>query len=385
MNFMRAVACGGVILTMLLSAGCAKKQLPEAKVKGLAKFQINGGAPISQASSDEYNPYVIQMGNNYLVLVFGSNRACGTCTGHNLFIARSASAYNNDAVFPAFDNPTVITIAGTPLNYASRIQFAATATGNNVRVFLTNTGGNVQQTAAIVPTGPYDTTLTNIANTAGLASTVLGVEITGNRLYARQAGSVYAINHASAGDPLAGMATGQTASSVANLDGSFTSRSDGFFSLIDGTITSMSLYGNGGNLAVVNNAIAKARITARQVTVMGGLGGGFGGALMFISGTEFGGTSEDMYVVDGLTVWEMWQQINPKPPGPPSTGGGGSTAVAEPAYSPTAGHYGMPLNVTLSSTTSGAVICYTTDGVTDPVCDACLHHREHLQQCHQFL
>ena len=369
MNFMRAVAFGGAILTLLISAGCAKKQLPEAKVKGFARFQLNGGATISQASSDEYNPYVIQMGNNYLVLVFGSNRACGTCTGHNLFVARSVGPYNNDAVFPAFENPTVMTVGGTPLNYASRIQYAATATGNNVRIFLTNAGGNVQQTAAIAPTGPYDTTLTNIANVAGLTSTVLGVEITGNRLYARKGATVYAINHASAGDPLVAMATGQTATSVASIDGSFTSRSDGFFSLIDGTITSMSLYGNGGNLVSVNNAIAKGRISPRQITVMGGLGGGFNGALMFVSGVEVGGSSEDMYVVDGLTVWEMWQQINPKPPGAPEGSTPAETTAAAPAFSPTAGTYGTPLSLSITSTTTSATICYTTNGV-DPVCNA---------------
>lgn len=367
MKFMKAVACGGAILTLLATMSCAKKELPEARVRGMAKFQLNGGAAISQASSDEYNPYVIQMGNNYLVLVFGSNRACGTCTGHNLFIARSVSAYNNDAIFPAFENPTVLTIGGTPLNYASRIQYAATATGNNVRVFLTNTGGNVQQTGAIVPTGPYDTTLTNIANVAGLTSTVLGVEYTGNRLYARQGGTVYAVNHASAGDALVAMATGQTATSIASVEGTFTSRTDGFFSLIDGTITSMSLYGNGGNLVSVNNAIAKSRLTARQVTVMGGLGGGSGGALMFVSGTESGGTSEDMYVVDGLTVREMWQQINPKPPGAPGTTAA-ETTVADPAFSPTAGTYSTMLNLTITSTTTGTTICYTSNG-TDPACN----------------
>ena len=370
MKFTKAVACGGAILTLLATIGCAKKDLPEARVNGAAKFQLNGGAAISQASSDEYNPYVIQMGDNYLVLVFGSNRACGGCTGHNLFMAISVNAYNNDAVFPAFENPTVLTIGGTPLNYANRIQYAATATGNNVRIFLTNTGGNVQQTGAIPPTGPYNTTLTNIANVAGLTSTVLGVEYTGNRVYARQGGTVYAVNHASAGDALVAMATGQTATSVASVEGTFTSRTDGFFSLIDGTITSMSLYGNGGNLASVNNAIAKGRITARNVTVMGGLGGGSNGALMFISGTESGGTSEDMYVVDGITVREMWQQINPRPPAAPATQGGGGGTAAIPTFSPAAGHYAMPLNVTMSSATSGAIICYTTDGATDPACSA---------------
>jgi YVTN family beta-propeller protein len=44
--------------------------------------------------------------------------------------------------------------------------------------------------------------------------------------------------------------------------------------------------------------------------------------------------------------------------------------VADPTYSPTAGTYATPQNVAMSSATPGATICYTTDGVTNPVCDA---------------
>lgn len=348
---------------------CAKKTLPEGNVRGISKFQLGGGAAISQPGVDEYNPYVLQTGDNFLVLVFGSNRSCGTCTGHNLFIARSTTAYNNDAVFPAFESPAVVTVTGTPLNYTNPIAFAPTLTGNNVRIFLTNAGGTVQQTAAIPPGGSSDTTLTNIANTAGLNSTVVGVEFTGTKLYTRQNGTLYSFNHASAADPLVAMATGQTAASLASIDGAFTSRYDGFFSLIDGTIAGMSLYGMGGNVEKVNTAIAKARLSARFMSVM--RGGGFNGGLMFISGIESGGTTQDLYVVDGLTVWQMWYNLNPKPPEAP---GGGSTpvetTVANPAFSPVAGSYGTPINVTMTSTTTGAVICYTTDGVTDPVCNA---------------
>lgn len=348
---------------------CAKKTVPEGNVKGISKFQLGGGAAISQPGVDEYNPYVLQTGDNFLVLVFGSNRSCGGCTGHNLFIARSTTAYNNDAVFPAFDNPTVMTISGTPLNYATPIAFAPTLSGNNIRVFLTNAGGTVQQTGTMPPGGPYDpTTLTTIANTAGQNSTVVGIEFTGTKLYTRLNGTVYSFNHASAADPLVAMATGQTAASLASVDGAFTSRYDGFFSLVDGTIAGMSLYGMGGNVEKVNTAIAKARLSARFMTLM--RGGGFKGGLMFISGIESGGTTQDLYVVDGMTVWQMWEALSPKPPGAPDSGSTPApTTTANPAFSPVAGIYASMINLTITSTTTGATICYTTNGV-DPVCDS---------------
>lgn len=358
-----------IVLALAALAACAKKTVPEGSVKGIAKFQLGGGAAISQPDVDDYNPQVLQQGDNFLVLVFASNRSCGTCSGHNLFIARSTVAYNNDAVFPAFDNPTVMTVAGTPLNYTTPIAFTPVLSGNNVRIYLTNAGGTIQQTTAMTPGGSYDTTLSAITNTTGATNaTVVGSEFTGSKLYARQNGTIYSFTQNSTDTPVA-MVTGQTATSVASVDGTFTSRYDGFFSLTDGTITSMSLYGNGGNLVSVNTAIAKARLSARYVSVL--RGGGFQGGLMFISGIEAGGTTQDMYVVDGMTVWQMWQLINPKPPGAPDGGGTATpTTAADPAYSPVAGHYAMPLNITITSTTSGAIVCYTTDGVTDPACDA---------------
>ncbi|MBN8220535.1 MAG: chitobiase/beta-hexosaminidase C-terminal domain-containing protein [Spirochaetes bacterium] len=351
-----------------LLAACAKKQIPEGTVKGVSKFQLSGGAAVSQAGTDEYNPYVLQTGDNYLVLVFASNRACGNCSGHNLFIARSTVAYNNDAVFPAFENPTVMMVAGTPLNYISPIAFAPVLSGNDIRIYLTNAGNTIQQTGLLTPGSSYNTTLSAITNTAGATTaTVLGAEFTGSTIYARQNGTVYSFAPNTSNTPVA-MATGQNATSVASVDGAFTSRYDGFFSLIDGTIAGMSLYGMGGNVEKVNTAIAKARLSARYMSVM--RGGGFNGGLMFISGIESGSTTQDLYVVDGMNVWQMWQALNPKPPGAPDGGSTpAATATADPVYSPVAGHYGMPISVTITSTTSSAVICYTTSGV-DPVCDA---------------
>lgn len=309
-----------LIMSLVLFAACAKRALPEEKVRGFAKFALNGGAAISQANSDEYNPYVIQMGDNYLVLVFGSNRSCGGCSGHNLFIAKSVSAYNNNSVFPAFNSPTVMTVASTPLNYSGRINFAVTAVGNNVRIHLTNAGGTVQATPNIAPDGPYDTTLATIANASGQTGTVIGYSNGDDKIISRQGSTINAYSRLAA-YPLTAIPDAGSATTIAAVDSSFTSRYDGFFALVGGQVTSMSYYGSGGKISAVNTAIAKSKITPQSMTLM--QGGGTTGPLMFISGTEAGGTSEDLFVVDGLTVWQMWQDLEPKPPGAPATGGGG--------------------------------------------------------------
>lgn len=355
-----------IIFLAVLIAACAKRALPEEKVRGFAKFALNNGAAVSQSGSDEYSPSVIQMGDNSLVLIFGSNRSCGGCSGHNLFIAKSAAAYNNNSVFPAFSAPTVLTITATPLNYANRINFAATAAGNNVRIYLTNAGGTIQVTPNIPADGPYDTTLTTIANTAGQTGSVVGIEFTGSKLYARLGGAVNSFDPANAAGALTAMATGNSATAIGCVDGAITSRYDGFFSLVNGSVIGMSLYGDGGSLSAVNTAIAKARISPRSLTLM--QGGGTTGPLMFISGTETGGTSEDLYVVDGLTVWQMWQQLEPKPPGAPAGGGGGGApdttgpTVTNVTATAADGTYGAGASVTIQVTFSEPVIAMVGGG-----------------------
>lgn len=359
------------VCLIFFAMGCAKRYLPEEKVRGFAKFVLNGGSAISQSSSDEYSPYVIQMGDNTLVLVFGSNRACGGCSGHNLFIAKSVSAYNNNSVFPAFNSPAVMTVASTPLNYTSRINFAVTAAGNNVRIHLTNAGGTVQVTPNIPMDGPYDTTLATVANASGQTGTVIGYSNGDDKIIARQGSTINAYSRL-ASYPLTAIPDGGSATTIAAVDSSFTSRYDGFFALVNGQVTSMSYYGSGGKINAVNTAIAKSKITPQSMTLM--QGGGTTGPLMFISGTETGGTSEDLYVVDGLTVRQMWQDLEPKPPGAPagggSGGGGSGGTVADPTFTPAAGNYAMPISVQMSTATSGAIICYTADGVTTPACSA---------------
>ncbi|HNL09983.1 MAG TPA: chitobiase/beta-hexosaminidase C-terminal domain-containing protein, partial [Turneriella sp.] len=44
--------------------------------------------------------------------------------------------------------------------------------------------------------------------------------------------------------------------------------------------------------------------------------------------------------------------------------------VSPPVFAPAAGTYNTAQNVSLSSATGGATFCFTTDGVTTPVCDA---------------
>jgi len=56
-----------IFLIILLIAACAKKSATEGNIKGLAKFQLSGGAASSQPGVDNYNPQVLQQGDNFLV------------------------------------------------------------------------------------------------------------------------------------------------------------------------------------------------------------------------------------------------------------------------------------------------------------------------------
>ncbi|HMV36663.1 MAG TPA: hypothetical protein PKD60_12265, partial [Turneriella sp.] len=63
--------------------------------KARASLRLADGSTISRDSSEEYSPYLVKMDDGHLVLVFGSNRTdCGSCSGHNLFFARSLTVFD---------------------------------------------------------------------------------------------------------------------------------------------------------------------------------------------------------------------------------------------------------------------------------------------------
>ena len=75
------------------------------------------------------------------------------------------------------------------------------------------------------------------------------------------------------------------------------------------------------------------------------------------NGTMLGTQSVRDIYIDQVTVADNYTDANP-------SAGGGALVVSDPTFSPAGGTYSSPQSVTISSSTAGASINYTTDGST---------------------
>ena len=301
-----------VLAALVIVISCKGAEAP-AKLKGAA-LALADGTPISQATTDEYNPYVVKMPDGYLMLVFGSDRSCGGCTAgtHNIFVARSVAVYNDDAKLPAFNVPAVFTVGGTPLNLTSSATFVATKNGASVRLYINNASGDIQygDLAAAGPT--YNVAaLTAITNTTWKAAKLVGIEAAGTRVFARNATGIYLVDPRTTDGALVASVISKTADSVAQINPSITGSNEAYVSVVAGTVKSASFTENGGAAAGLNTTIAAAKILLKNLTVL--QTGAKAGEFLFLSGSESGNSKQDLFVVDGLTPAFLWEQLSPKP------------------------------------------------------------------------
>jgi hypothetical protein len=166
---------------MAMAVNCAPKPTEtkslNGKIKGKASLRLADGSPISQDGTDEYNPYIVKLSDNYLVLIFGSNRSCGGCSGHNIFIAKSITPYAG-LTLPFFNTPVRLTDGGSPLNQSQQINFAATANNANVILYVNDSAGDIQKgtvTNMATPTASFSL----IANTGSRPHKIIGVSSSG--------------------------------------------------------------------------------------------------------------------------------------------------------------------------------------------------------------
>lgn len=167
-----AVACGGRPVAV------------DPRLKAKLALRLADGSPISQDGSDEYNPHLLKLPNNYLALVFGSNRSCAaSCTDHNLFVASSLTPFNGETL-PFFSTPVPVTLASTAwLNQAAPINFTAKVSGSSVVVYANVDGaGGAIQHVEVQANGEHGTTALDINNTIHQFSTVIGIGANGDRL-----------------------------------------------------------------------------------------------------------------------------------------------------------------------------------------------------------
>lgn len=179
--------------SMLLGLIACRGDVSPAKLSGKTSLRLADGSPISQASTDEYNPYLVKMADGYLVLVFGSDRACAGCSAgtHNLFLARSVSVYNDDAKLPTFNAPVAFTVASNPVNDGGRISFAAVRNSAQLRIYLMGSG-IIKYVDVNTAGAPYNVAaLTSIAHFGLSRTTLLGIDATGSKLVARASGAAH--------------------------------------------------------------------------------------------------------------------------------------------------------------------------------------------------
>lgn len=310
---MRKYKVLGVVSALLGFIACSDNATP-IKLKGGAVLQLVDGSPISQTATDEYNPYVVKMPDGFLVLVFGSDRACGGCTAgnHNIFVSRSVAAYNDDQKIPAFNSAAVFTVASTPLNLSSAITFAVTKAGSNVRIYLNNAQGIIQYGDFLPTGGTFNVaSLTSIVNAVWRRLTVVGIDELGSGIYGRSSsGQVYWINPAVINLTLTAM-SGVGYTSVARVAPAQSDIQDSYFTLQNKTATAASYGASGEKLTKLQSAIDQAKVTAKALSIAHS--GAAAGDFIVLSASESGKTTQDLYVADGLTPAQLWGGVSSKP------------------------------------------------------------------------
>lgn len=301
------------IFLSFIFAACNGGVAP-AKLKG-ASLALADGSPISQASTDEYNPYVVKMPDGFLMLVFGSDRSCGGCTAgtHNIFVARSVAAYNDDAKLPAFNVPSAFTVGGTPLNSASAVSFVAAKNSAQLRIYV-NSGGLIQYADLSPTTTPFNTAaLTSIAHFGLVKTTLIGINADGTRLFAKASAAAqpFYFDPTNNTGGMTKVATANSASSIIQVANAYSGRNDAFFLLANGSVSSASHSAEGPAHAKVNTVLATAKVSAKALSVL--YCGARAGELVFVSGSEAGSALQDIYVLDGTNAGYMWDQQTSMP------------------------------------------------------------------------
>lgn len=298
-------ALSGMVLAAI---ACKGSEAPAKLMK--ASLALADGSPISQASTDEYNPYVVKMSDGFLMLVFGSDRSCGGCTAgtHNIFVARSVAAYNDDAKLPAFNLPSAFTVGGTPLNSASAVSFVAAKNSSQLRVYLNN-GGLIQYADLSPTTTPFNiAALTAIAHFGLVKTALIGINADGTRLFvkASAAAQPFYFDPANNTGGMTKVATANGASSLVQVANAYSGRDDAFFVLANGSVSSASHSAQGLAHSQVNTVLTTAKVSAKALSVL--YTGTRTGELVFVSGSEAGSSLQDIYVLDGTNAGYMWDQ-----------------------------------------------------------------------------
>lgn len=303
----------GVVSALLGVIACSDNATP-IKLKGGVALQLADGSPISQTASDDYNPYMVKMPDGYLVLAFGSDRSCGGCTAgtHNIFVARSVSSYNDDQKLPRFNQPAAFTVGGTPLNLAASASFAATKSGANLRLYFNNAQGVIHSADFAPQSTTNVASVTPIINSVWRKMNIIGIDEDGAGLFVRSsAGSVYWLNPTVLNLALPAMGSGGGYSALAKIATNQANANDAYIVLSNGSAVAASFGASTGSVKKMQSVFASAKVIVRSLSIA--YTGKAAGDITLLSASESGNVLQDLYVLDGMTPAQIWNDLDTKP------------------------------------------------------------------------
>lgn len=278
----------------------------DGKIKGKASLRLADGSTISRDDTNEYRPQIVRLSDNYLVLAFGSNRACSGCaTGaHNIFMAKSLTPFDGSNL-PFFGEPSPVKPGGYAIDATLPLNFAMVASGTSVEVFVNDDSGYIQSTVVTDPADPSNTgSLGNIENSSRVNDTVLTSTADGTKLIGVDSYNDIRIFDPSTVDPgaLAGSTYFPPLSGI-HIRPSIAGTSDAFVTNLFGSSFAFASGTPLGPILQLDISLAFSEL------YLGSIGYFYTGNtsqddIVLISAIN--DTSEDMYVVTSHTASQLW-------------------------------------------------------------------------------
>ncbi|MBN8219304.1 MAG: hypothetical protein J0L53_00190 [Spirochaetes bacterium] len=300
---------------LLLGVACVAEITPGADVPAPG-FKLTNGNSVSDAGYDDYHPILLRLSNNFLVLVFASNRPCPTCGGgtHSIYIAPSVAAYQNDGKLPAFYPPQVILENAAAKSYSTRLRLAATVSGTTFNIYIKDSSGIISETGAITAVANVSPDVFGSANNIAAyncySGTMLGLDATGQMIStAGTSGPISRYNPASALPFCPTNVLSNTAmASAVNI--SYVRSADigineGF--LVTDTAGRLSAHTatvKGPYLLGFNDFLAGSGLYLTSATAF--LAGQSAGDLLVFSASAGAGLPSDLYIIANKTPAALW-------------------------------------------------------------------------------